>query len=102
MSDPVRFHISLNVSDLAKSVAFFPPPAWFQTGEPARRVREVRPVQPATGAVARTGQSRGARRRAQSRRLPPAGCEDPRRDATALGTGGNADQARRRRRVLLR
>src|SRR3954465_9714530 len=23
MSDPVRFHISLNVSDLAKSVAFF-------------------------------------------------------------------------------
>ena len=55
MSDPVRFHLSLNVSDLTKSVAFYPHPVRHRAGQAASRLRQVRAGRPAAGAVAGAG-----------------------------------------------
>src|SRR3954468_5322483 len=44
MTDPIRFHLSLNVADLGRSVAFFRP-LW--AGEPARGRADYAKFEPA-------------------------------------------------------
>ena len=102
MSDPVRFHLSLNVADLAKSVAFFRTLFGIGAGQAAGRLRQVRAGRPAAGAVAGAGAGGRPRRGAQPPRVPPAGREGAGGDAGAAGAGRAADEARGGRRVLLR
>ena len=96
----LKFHASLNVTDLDKSVAFY---RVLLGAEPAkvRELRQVRPRRAAAGPVADSRPAR-CRRQPQPRRPARPHRRGAGRDPAPPRGGRHADRARGRRRVLLR